>query len=102
MWVINSKDPYFLADIRTSGRRGGRSRPEVGRDSGAPVQPATRAQYVERPVADPTADTLSDVIGWMERNLDQPVTVSQLATPHAYRRAFRPVTSLAGARSPDS
>ena len=136
-----------------------------------PHRDGGQAQYVERPVADPTADTLSDVIGWMERHLDQPVTVSQLAsraamsartfarrfvqetgttpqrwltaqrillaqelleqtdetvdvvaersgfgnatalrhhfracratTPHAYRRAFRPVTSLAGARSPD-
>jgi transcriptional regulator GlxA family with amidase domain len=138
----------------------------------SPHRDGGQAQYVERPVTDPAADTLSDVIGWMERHLDQPVTVSQLAsraamsartfarrfvqetgttpqrwliaqrivlaqelleqtdetvdlvaersgfgnatalrhhfracratTPHAYRRAFRPVTSLAGTRSPDS
>ena len=136
-----------------------------------PHRDGGQAQYVERPVADPSADTLSDVVSWMERNLEQPVTVSQLAsraamsartfarrfvqetgttpqrwlisqrillaqelleqtdetvdvvaersgfgnatalrhqfracratTPHAYRRAFRPVTALAGARSPD-
>jgi transcriptional regulator GlxA family with amidase domain len=136
-----------------------------------PHRDGGQAQYVERPVTDPGADTLSDVISWMERHLDQPVTVSQLAsraamsartfarrfvqetgttpqrwliaqrivlaqelleqtdetvdlvaersgfgnatalrhhfracratTPHAYRRAFRPVTSLAGTRSPD-
>ena len=137
-----------------------------------PHRDGGQAQYVERPVADPAAGTLSDIIGWMERNLDQPVKVSQLAsraamsartfarrfvqetgttpqrwltaqrillaqelleqtdetvdvvagrsgfgnaaglrhhfrgcratTPNAYRRAFRPVASLAGARSPGS
>jgi transcriptional regulator GlxA family with amidase domain len=45
----------------------------------SPHRDGGQAQYVERPVTDPAADTLSDVIGWMERNLDQPVTVGQLA-----------------------
>ncbi len=45
-----------------------------------PHRDGGQAQYVERPVADPAADIMSDVIGWMERNLDQPVAVSQLAS----------------------
>jgi transcriptional regulator GlxA family with amidase domain len=44
-----------------------------------PHRDGGQAQYVERPVAGPAADTLSEVIGWMERNLDQNVTVGQLA-----------------------
>jgi transcriptional regulator GlxA family with amidase domain len=44
-----------------------------------PHRDGGQAQYVERPVAGPSADTLGEVIGWMQRNLDRPVTVSQLA-----------------------
>jgi transcriptional regulator GlxA family with amidase domain len=44
-----------------------------------PHRDGGQAQYVERPVAEPAADTLSDVIGWMERHLDEQVTVCELA-----------------------
>jgi transcriptional regulator GlxA family with amidase domain len=44
-----------------------------------PHRDGGQAQYVERPVAGLTADTLSDVIGWMERHLDEQVTVCELA-----------------------
>jgi transcriptional regulator GlxA family with amidase domain len=44
-----------------------------------PHRDGGQAQYVERPLADPPADTLSDVIGWMAGNLDQPVSIAQLA-----------------------
>jgi transcriptional regulator GlxA family with amidase domain len=44
-----------------------------------PHRDGGQAQYVERPVAEPVADTLSDVIGWMERHLDEQVTVCELA-----------------------
>ena len=44
-----------------------------------PHRDGGQAQYVERPAAGPAADTLSEVIAWMERNLGQPVTVGQLA-----------------------
>jgi transcriptional regulator GlxA family with amidase domain len=49
----------------------------------------------------PSADTLGEVLGWMQQNLHRQVTVAQLAglrhhfrtwcstTPHTYRRAFR-------------
>ena len=44
-----------------------------------PHRDGGQAQYVERPVAEPAGDTLSDVIGWMERHLDEQVTVCELA-----------------------
>jgi transcriptional regulator GlxA family with amidase domain len=44
-----------------------------------PHRDGGQAQYVERPVTEPAADTLSEVITWMERNLDQSITVCQLA-----------------------
>lgn len=58
-----------------------------------PHRDGGQAQYVERPVAEPDADTLSDVIGWMERNLHQLVTVGQLAaqasmSPRTFARRF--------------
>ena len=45
-----------------------------------PHRDGGQAQYVERPVAGPEADTLSDVIGWMELHLDEQVTVGELAS----------------------
>ncbi len=45
-----------------------------------PHRDGGQAQYVERPVAEPEADTLSDVIEWMERHLEEPVTVGDLAS----------------------
>jgi transcriptional regulator GlxA family with amidase domain len=58
-----------------------------------PHRDGGQAQYVERPVAGPAADTLGEVIGWMERNLDQPVTVPALAaraamSPRTFARRF--------------
>lgn len=44
-----------------------------------PHRDGGQAQYVERPVAGPACDTLGEVIDWMQRNLDQPVTISELA-----------------------
>jgi transcriptional regulator GlxA family with amidase domain len=44
-----------------------------------PHRDGGQAQYVERPLASPSADTLSRVIRWMTRHLDQPVTIAQLA-----------------------
>src|SRR5215467_10174128 len=44
-----------------------------------PHRDGGQAQYVERPAAKPPDDTLSDVIGWMGRNLDQPVSIASLA-----------------------
>ena len=45
-----------------------------------PHRDGGQAQYVERPVAAPTCDTLADVIEWMQRHLDQQVSVDQLAS----------------------
>jgi transcriptional regulator GlxA family with amidase domain len=45
-----------------------------------PHRDGGQAQYVERPLADPPADTLSEVLNWLTRNLDKPVSISQLAT----------------------
>jgi transcriptional regulator GlxA family with amidase domain len=44
-----------------------------------PHRDGGQAQFVDRPVAELACDTLGDVIEWMQRNLDQPVTVEQLA-----------------------
>jgi transcriptional regulator GlxA family with amidase domain len=44
-----------------------------------PHRDGGQAQFVDRPVAEHACDTLGDVIDWMQRNLDQPVTVEQLA-----------------------
>ncbi len=58
-----------------------------------PHRDGGQAQYIDRPVAEPDCDTLSEVIGWLQRNLDQPVTVSQLAllaamSPRTFARRF--------------
>jgi transcriptional regulator GlxA family with amidase domain len=58
-----------------------------------PHRDGGQAQYVERPVGGPAADTLGEVISWMERNLDQPVTVPALAaraamSPRTFARRF--------------
>jgi len=44
-----------------------------------PHRDGGQAQFVERPVGGRSADTLSDVIGWMERHLHEPVTIAELA-----------------------
>ncbi len=58
-----------------------------------PHRDGGQAQYVERPLAEPDCDSLSEVIGWMEVNLDQQVTVGQLAdlaamSPRTFARRF--------------
>jgi transcriptional regulator GlxA family with amidase domain len=44
-----------------------------------PHRDGGQAQYVERPLTEPAADTVRDVMTWMTRHLDQPVTVDELA-----------------------
>ncbi len=58
-----------------------------------PHRDGGQAQYVERPVAGPSCDTLGEMIGWMERNLEQPMTVPELAaraamSPRTFARRF--------------
>jgi transcriptional regulator GlxA family with amidase domain len=44
-----------------------------------PHRDGGQAQYVERPVAEPEAGPLQEVLAWMERHLAEPVTIAQLA-----------------------
>ena len=58
-----------------------------------PHRDGGQAQYVERPVAECEADTLRDVLGWLARHLEQPVTVDDLArraamSPRTFARRF--------------
>lgn len=58
-----------------------------------PHRDGGQAQYVERPVAPPSCDTLADVIEWMQRHLDQQVSVGELASlaamsPRTFARRF--------------
>jgi transcriptional regulator GlxA family with amidase domain len=58
-----------------------------------PHRDGGQAQFVDRPVAEFACDTLSDVIEWMQRNLDRLVTVDQLASlaamsPRTFARRF--------------
>jgi transcriptional regulator GlxA family with amidase domain len=58
-----------------------------------PHRDGGQAQYVERPVAEPACDTLGDVIEWMQHNLNQAVTVDELASlaamsPRTFARRF--------------
>ncbi len=58
-----------------------------------PHRDGGQAQYIERPVAQPTCGTLGEVIEWLQRNLDRPVTVDQLArlaamSPRTFARRF--------------
>ncbi|HSR83807.1 MAG TPA: helix-turn-helix domain-containing protein [Streptosporangiaceae bacterium] len=58
-----------------------------------PHRDGGQAQFVDRPVAGPACDTLSDLIEWMQRNLDRNVTVDQLAelavmSPRTFARRF--------------
>lgn len=45
-----------------------------------PHRDGGQAQFVEHPVARLAADTLGDVIGWMELHLDEQVTIADLAS----------------------
>ncbi len=58
-----------------------------------PHRDGGQAQFIERPVAEPAGDALSDVIEWMQRNLDRPVTVAEVASlaamsPRTFARRF--------------
>ncbi|MGH3304728.1 MAG: helix-turn-helix domain-containing protein [Streptosporangiaceae bacterium] len=62
-----------------------------------PHRDGGQAQYIDRPVAEPACDTLGEVIEWLQRNLDRPVTVEQLAhlaamSPRTFARRFRQET----------
>ncbi len=59
----------------------------------APHRDGGQAQFVDRPLPGGPADTLAEVIGWMERHLDQQVTVAELASlahmsPRTFARRF--------------
>jgi len=58
-----------------------------------PHRDGGQAQYIDRPLPTAPADSLAEVIGWMEGHLDQQVTVGQLATrahmsPRSFARRF--------------
>ena len=59
----------------------------------APHRDGGQAQFVDRPLPDGSADTLAELIEWMERHLDQQVTVAELASlahmsPRTFARRF--------------
>ena len=59
----------------------------------APHRDGGQAQFVDRPLPDSQADTLAELIEWMERHLDQQVTVAELASlahmsPRTFARRF--------------
>jgi transcriptional regulator GlxA family with amidase domain len=58
-----------------------------------PHRDGGQAQYVDTPVAESAGDTLGEVIEWMQRNLNQLVTVDELArlaamSPRTFARRF--------------
>src|SRR5690348_15181047 len=58
-----------------------------------PHRDGGQAQYVDRPVAECEADTLNDVMSWLARHLELPVTVGDLArraamSPRTFARRF--------------
>ncbi len=62
-----------------------------------PHRDGGQAQYLERPVPQAPADTLAEVMSWMERNLDRQLTVGELAgrahmSPRTFARRFRQET----------
>jgi transcriptional regulator GlxA family with amidase domain len=55
----------------------------------APHRDGGQAQFVDRPLPAEPADTLAEVTGWLERHLDQQVTVAELAAlAHMSSRTF--------------
>src|SRR6516162_5985465 len=52
----------------------------------APHRDGGQAQFVDRPLPAEPADTLAEVTGWLERHLDQQVTVAELPGQPAQRR----------------
>ncbi|MET9114945.1 helix-turn-helix domain-containing protein [Streptomyces longwoodensis] len=62
-----------------------------------PHRDGGQAQYVERPLPRSTCDTVGEVLAWMEQNLQEEVTVEQLAerahmSPRTFARRFQQET----------
>ena len=62
-----------------------------------PHRDGGQAQYIERPLPRSRCDTVGDVLVWMERHLDEEVTVEQLAerahmSPRTFARRFQQET----------
>ncbi|TPQ20322.1 GlxA family transcriptional regulator [Streptomyces sporangiiformans] len=62
-----------------------------------PHRAGGQAQYVERPLPRSRCDTVGEVLVWMERHLDEEVTVEQLAarahmSPRTFARRFQQET----------
>ncbi len=62
-----------------------------------PHRDGGQAQYIERPLPRSQCDTVGEVLAWMERHLDEEVTVEQLATralmsPRTFARRFQQET----------
>jgi transcriptional regulator GlxA family with amidase domain len=58
-----------------------------------PHRDGGQAQYVERPLTEPAADTMQDILNWLAGHLAEPVTVDQLAarafmSPRTFARRF--------------
>ena len=58
-----------------------------------PHRDGGQAQYIDRPLPTAPADSLAEVIGWMEGHVDQQVTVGELAarahmSPRSFARRF--------------
>ncbi|MFI8191138.1 GlxA family transcriptional regulator [Streptomyces sp. NPDC085946] len=62
-----------------------------------PHRDGGQAQYIERPLPVSDGDTIGEVLTWMERHLDEEVTVEQLAarahmSPRTFARRFQQET----------
>ncbi|MFF4904825.1 GlxA family transcriptional regulator [Streptomyces sp. NPDC001260] len=62
-----------------------------------PHRDGGQAQYIERPLPKNACDTVGEVLAWMERHLDEEVTVEQLAerahmSPRTFARRFQQET----------
>ncbi|WP_030683330.1 GlxA family transcriptional regulator [Streptomyces sp. NRRL B-1347] len=62
-----------------------------------PHRDGGQAQYIERPLPRTRCDTVGEVLAWMERHLDQELTVDQLAarahmSPRTFARRFQQET----------
>jgi transcriptional regulator GlxA family with amidase domain len=62
-----------------------------------PHRDGGQAQYIERPLPRSQCDTVGEVLAWMERHLDEEVTVEQLAerahmSPRTFARRFQQET----------
>ncbi|MEG3631055.1 GlxA family transcriptional regulator [Streptomyces poriticola] len=62
-----------------------------------PHREGGQAQYIERPLPRSACDTVTEVLSWLERNLDQEITVERLAerahmSPRTFARRFQQET----------